>query len=189
MGEKTQVHVQVEEDTKREWKKAVKKDRELTSLSDLIRRAVFREISDDNRVTAFDDVLEDRDIPTQTDGDSETATEMAKLRDTIEDMDSRLEEVRRVVTADTERRPLEDRIMEALPPAKPHTKQWKRVKRKRNDPNPPAAVMATAWDGDIWEISKHVGESPQTVEERLDEMGVPRGDVDGERRYWMEGQA
>jgi hypothetical protein len=184
MGEKTQVHIQVDREKKEKWKELAEEDGEIPngSLSALLREAMRRyEKKDDSRGAEGTVSVDLSGIEEQQ---ATTAKELAKLRDTVEKMDSRVEDVRRATTTENEKRPLEDRLFEALPP-RPHSEQWSRAKSL--DPEAPAAQWATAWSGKIFDICKRVGEKPEKVKQKLDEMGVPSGEIDGETRYWVEG--
>lgn len=192
MDQKVQVHVQVAESTKREWRKGAEEHPEVPngSLSQLIRLAVTRELREDNdpgqTAGAFDDILAD-DVGTLKEEHGTTQKNITELRDTVSQMDTKLESVHRQVTGKAEKRPLEDRLKERLPPARPKSKMWSRLSHKKG-PAAQASVWATAWSGEILDLAERVGEKPDTVEDKLDEMGVPREKIDGEMRYWMEGK-
>lgn len=187
MGDKTQIHIQVEKEKKKNWGEYAEEHPEIPSsnLSQLIRRAVYNEIEGSHSESSNDGTAT-VDLSEVTEQQARTESEMAKLRNVVEQMDSRVEEVQREVTSDRKKRPLEDRLMEALPPAKPKSQGWNRARDM--GPDAPRSQWETAWSGELFDLCKRVGETPDTVEEKLDEMGVPRQEVDGELRYWMEGQ-
>lgn len=187
MDEKTQVHVQVDEETKREWKRYADEDPENHNgtLSLLIKRAVQHEINDQHGEDRGTKSVR-RAASDVTDQQAKTEKELAKLRETVNQMDSRVEEIQREVTSDTEKRPLKERLWEALPPAYPNSEKWSRTMDIHR--GAPAIQWATAWSGELEEICKRVGENPVTVKEKLDEMGVPREETNDSTIYWMEGQ-
>jgi len=191
MDEKTQVHIQVSRSTKREWKQGAREHPEVPneSLSQLIRLAVSRELRDDTdsgqTSGAFSDILGD-DVSSLREEHGTTQKSIAELHDTVSQMNTKLESVRRQVTAEAEKRALDDRLKERLPPARPKSRRWKRVKSV--EPGASAQQWATAWSGKVLELAKRVGEKPDTVEDKLDEMDVPREEIGDEMRYWLEGQ-
>jgi len=187
---KDQVHVQVAESTKREWRQGAEEHPEVPngSLSQLIRLAVSRELRDDNdpgqTVGAFDDILGD-DVSSLKEEHATTRKNITELHDAVSQIGTKIESVHRQVTGKSEKRPLEDRLKERLPPARPKSRKWSRLSHKKG-PAAQASVWATAWSGEILDLAERVGEKPDTVEDKLDEMDVPCEEIDGQKRYWME---
>jgi hypothetical protein len=187
VAETAQVHVRVDHERKERWRKHAEDDPENPngSLTQLVVRAVENEIAGrhDGGDTGGSVSV---DLSEITDRQATTEKEVAQLRDTLGDVASQVEDVRRAVTSDTEKRSLEERLWEALPPAKPKTKSH--ALAESEDPHS-VHTYRVAWSGKISDICVRVGETPDRVAEKLDEMGVPRGEVDGETRYWMEDTA
>jgi len=180
---KTQVHIQVEEDRKADWKQWAEEHPDWTSLSKYIRNAVDK-YHDDSQDSGGESTTTEVDLSPVLEGQAHTEKELSQLKESISEINTKLEEVNREVTSGSQKRPLEVRLREALPPAKPKTRAWSRV--RQFDPDAPQYVWETAWSGKVTDLAKRVGEKPAAVEDKLDELGFPSSEIDGEKRYWLE---
>jgi hypothetical protein len=190
MGEKTQIHIQIDKDEKEDvWEEYAEDDPENPndSLTFLIKRAVNKEINSDRKDNAANIDGADIDLSEITTGQATTHKRIAELQDAVDDITTTVESVERAVTSDTQKQPLEERLYEALPPAKPGTERHARAEDRARGPRT-KANYAVAWDGTLAELCVRVREGPDKVEDKLDEMNVPRKEIDGELRYWMETQ-
>jgi len=185
MDEKAQVHVQVNSSTKEEWEQAAAEHPAVPneSLSQLIRLAVARELDDDQdtgQATGGEIAVDLSSIEEQQ---ASTEKSLVELRNVVDRMDTRLNEVQRDVSASVEKQSLRDRLFHALPPARPHSEPWARAK-----PTPipkDRRKLEVAWSGRLDEITVVARDAPSIIQDQLDEMPVDSAEIDDTVRYWL----
>jgi len=176
---KSQVHIQVGLREKAKWERYAENDPSIEHghLSKLFKRAVREKVGDiDNTQDGSGEGATEVDLSPVLENQAHTEKELSQLKQSLNQISTKVEEVNREVTSGNQKRPLEERL--------PETRAWRRV--QNHDPDAPREHWETAWSGTVIDLAKRVGEKPATVENKLDELGFPSDDVDGEKRYWLE---
>jgi len=184
MGEKTQVHIQVDSERKAEWRGYAEEHTEITngSISALVRLAVTKEMEGMYGGSATSTPSVDLSSIEEQQADTEKA--IAELRNVVDRMDTRLNDVQRSVSATAKEQSLEDRLWHVVPPAKPHTTQWERASP---DPIPKdPRRWDVAWSGRLEDIAIVARDAQPIIENQLTEMPVESGEIQGGTRWWWD---
>ncbi|WP_246986537.1 hypothetical protein [Halorientalis marina] len=115
MPDRKRVNLTVDPETKNDWKQAVEDSDTFRSLSELIRHAVNNEISDDTQATQTAVEAEESDTgAVQAEALNQVLDALEGLNDTVSDLDDRLTNVEKEVTAEA-KADLKNRVFDCLP--------------------------------------------------------------------------
>jgi hypothetical protein len=186
MGDKTQIHIQVDKERKAKWRGYAEEHPDIgnDSLSALIRSAVMKEVEGLHGASSRGRTAATVDLSSVEEQHAQTEKALAELRNVVDRMDTRLNEVQRDVSATAQKQSLKDRLWQSVPPAKPFTEPWERASP---DPIPKdSRKWEVAWSGRLEDIAIVARDAEKIVEDQLQEMPIETGEIDGETRYWWD---
>jgi hypothetical protein len=171
----------VDSETKDEWNQYVEETPEVSSLSQLIRTAVYAHINSQTPT-----VEEDNGgglNSSQARKLNNIADTVTQIEETVNDVDGRLADVRRYVSIQSELSDIENEVYRRLPTTDPSTEEWQSSDWREVDTQYTKSQIAEALDiseNKAYKVLQHLYET-------LGHVRLGRASVDGETVYWREG--
>jgi len=190
-----QLNVRVTEDQKERWDTFAEESRSVGGVSDLVRRAVHAYIeAQGDPTTVAPNAGVDGTIPENlSERLASIEDQLGGIATTVERTDESVGFIeRKMVEPDTETTDFTHKLMGAIPPKEPGSREWRKARDRHEDrPDTPSV----AWEGTIDAIADVTDSDPTLVEQSLDalvgqsdhtEVDIQTANVDGEKRYYAD---
>jgi len=187
VSDKTQINVRISEGQKEDWEEYAEEDPTVQGgISGLVRAAVEQFITSNGRVG--------QNAQSTTDIPDDITQRLATIEDTLGDVHTVVTRVDQSVgyiedeIAGTGERPFSDRLIRAIPPARPGTQSWKDARDTYEDRPKGEPIV---WQGTVDAFSDQLDVDRDTIEYTLETLAtnfdyVETAIVGDNRRFWTE---
>lgn len=186
MAEKEQINMRVDPDRKERWEQYVEENRVNGGMTGLIRTAVKNYIESDQSQSAN---------PSSVAIPDDLTSELSEIKNTLNEVQFTVERTDESVgfleqeIVGSDERPFSDRLIRAIPPARPHSEKWEQDRERLKDQREGEPIV---WEGTLDAFAEQLDADRETIKASLEAMVnqqdpfIETGTVNELRRYWCK---